>query len=132
MERQAVQVGEDRIFPYNPKSISERFRRACAVLGIADLHFHDLRHEGTTRLFEQEMSIPEVAAHTLHESWGVLKRYTHLQRRPRLFHAPFLKARVLVAHQSSPRGRSRSRAKGSFDPPSETPGSAGFSKGPAV
>src|SRR3546814_18025969 len=32
-------------FPYEARSISARFTRACKLLGIEDLHFHDLRHE---------------------------------------------------------------------------------------
>jgi len=67
------------IFPYNPKSIGSLFTRACQVLGIQDLHFHDLRHEATSRLFEAGYSIHEVALFTLHESWATLKRYTNLR-----------------------------------------------------
>jgi integrase len=81
---------EDRIFPYDPKSVGARFTRACHILGIEDLHFHDLRHEGTTRLFERGLSIQEVAMYTLHESWAVLKRYTHLNDRDVVYDAPFL------------------------------------------
>lgn len=54
----------DRIFPYNADSIGAAFRRACVALGIKDLHFHDLRHETTSRLFEG-YSIEQVAAVTL-------------------------------------------------------------------
>lgn len=79
-----------RIFPFEPDSIGARFTRACKMLEIADLRFHDLRHEATTRLFERGLTIPEVAAHTLHESWAVLKRYTHLVKRGRVYEAPFL------------------------------------------
>jgi site-specific recombinase XerD len=43
------------------------------------MHFHDLRHEATSRLFEKGYSIQEVAQFTLHESWATLKRYTHLR-----------------------------------------------------
>jgi integrase len=79
-----------RIFPFNPKSIGASFTRAVKFLGIEDLHFHDLRHEATTRLFERGLMIQEVAAHTLHESWVVLKRYTHIVKRGRVYDAPFL------------------------------------------
>ena len=41
-----------RIFPFNHRSAGSAFTRACKELGIVDLHFHDLRHEGTSRLFE--------------------------------------------------------------------------------
>jgi integrase len=40
---------EGRIFPYNGRSVGTAFRRQCRELKIDDLHFHDLRHEGTSR-----------------------------------------------------------------------------------
>lgn len=72
---------EDEIFPFNGETISTNFRRACAFLGIEDLHFHDLRHEGVSRLFELGWTIPHVAAVSGHRSWQSLKRYTHLKQR---------------------------------------------------
>jgi integrase len=69
-----------RIFPYSPGAITANFTRACKVLGIDDLHFHDLRHEGVTRLFEVGLNIPHVAAVSGHRSWSSLKRYTHLRQ----------------------------------------------------
>lgn len=66
------------IFPYKPDSIGAAFRRACQRLQIADLHFHDLRHEGTSRLFERGYAIQEVALVTGHRSWETLRRYTNL------------------------------------------------------
>lgn len=71
--------GEDRIFPYESSTIRARWERACKKLGIEDLHFHDLRHEATSRLFERGYQIHEVAQFTLHETWEVLKRYTQLR-----------------------------------------------------
>ena len=70
----------DEIFPYNHRSISANFTRACKVLGIEDLHFHDLRHEGVSRLFEIGKTIPEAASVSGHQSWSSLKRYTHLRQ----------------------------------------------------
>lgn len=70
---------DSRIFPYKAKSIGAAFIRACHVLEIEDLRFHDLRHEGTSRLFERGYSIQEVQQFTLHESWSTLQRYTHLR-----------------------------------------------------
>ena len=69
----------DVIFPYNHKSIGTAFTRACHVLEIIDLHFHDLRHDGVSRLFEMGLSIPHVAAVSGHRSWTSLKRYTHMK-----------------------------------------------------
>lgn len=70
---------DDRIFPYSKLTISNYFSDACKELGIKDLHFHDLRHEGTSRLFEMEFEIHEVAMFTGHEDWKSLKRYTQLK-----------------------------------------------------
>jgi len=72
------QTGEF-IFPYDPKSVGTAFTRACHMLGIKDLRFHDLRHEATSRLFERGYQIHEAAQFTLHESWNELKRYTNLR-----------------------------------------------------
>lgn len=71
--------GADRVFPYKPKSVGSAFTRSCQLLQIKDLHFHDLRHEATSRLFEKGYAIQEVAQFTLHESWAALRRYTHLR-----------------------------------------------------
>lgn len=68
------------IWPHNAESISTSFSRACIFLGIEDLHFHDLRHEGISRLFELGWSIPRVACVSGHRSWTSLKRYTHLRQ----------------------------------------------------
>ena len=69
-----------QIFPYNGDAISAAFTRACKVLDIEDLHFHDLRHEGVSRLFEMGLNIPLVAAVSGHRSWSSLKRYTHVRQ----------------------------------------------------
>jgi integrase len=69
----------DHIFPYDRKSAGAAFMRACHILGIQDLRFHDLRHEATSRLFECGYQIHKVAQFTLHESWDDLKCYTNLK-----------------------------------------------------
>lgn len=79
IQRQPRAQGEDRIFSFNSSSIGTRWRAATAAAGIEDLRFHDLRHEATSRLFEAGYEIVEVQQFTLHESWDVLKRYTHLR-----------------------------------------------------
>lgn len=87
VEEQARHLGHKvgRIFPYNGRSVGAAFRRACRQLGIEDLHFHDLRHEATSRLFEAEYKIPEVSLVTGHKDWKMLKRYTHIN--PQDLHA---------------------------------------------
>lgn len=80
IEEQASATGrKGRIFPYNGRSISTAFRRACKDLGIKNLRFHDLRHEGTSRLFEAGLTLPEVALVTGHKDWKMLKRYLNLK-----------------------------------------------------
>jgi integrase len=68
------------IFPHTTDAISAAFTRACRFLGIEDLRFHDLRHEGISRLFEMGRTIPQVAAVSGHRSWTSLKRYTHIRQ----------------------------------------------------
>ena len=68
------------IFPFSTDAISAAFTRACRHLEIADLRFHDLRHEGISRLFELGNTIPQVAAVSEHRSWNSLQRYTHLRQ----------------------------------------------------
>jgi integrase len=79
---------DERIFPYSTDAISAAFTRACYVTGInakdmpdeERLHFHDLRHEGVSRLFEMGKQIPQAASVSGHRSWQNLKRYTHLRQ----------------------------------------------------
>ena len=79
-EQRATRGNEDdRIFPYHHKSAGTAFTRACQDLAIKDLHFHDLRHEGTSRLFEAGFAIEQVALVTGHKDWKMLRRYTHLR-----------------------------------------------------
>ena len=78
-EQLGLRLNNDRLFPYNPRSVGAAFRRACKKLDIADLRFHDLRHEATSRLFEAGLKIQEVALVTGHRDWKMLNRYTHLR-----------------------------------------------------
>ena len=66
------------IFPHNERTISANFTRACKMLEIDDLHFHDLRHHATSLLFERGLSIIQVQQITLHSSWQTLQRYCNL------------------------------------------------------
>lgn len=68
------------IFPYRGDTITAAWRNACKMLGIADLKFHDLRHEGVSRLFELGKTIPQVASVSGHRSWQNLQRYAHLRQ----------------------------------------------------
>lgn len=71
--------GESRIFPCAADTISTIFPRACTALKIEDLHFHDLRHEGVSRLFEQKYTIEQVSLVSGHRDWKMLARYTQIK-----------------------------------------------------
>lgn len=70
---------DDLIWPLHEQTISKYFKEATDALSIPDLRFHDLRHDGISRLFEQGFDIPRVALVSGHKSWNNLKRYTQLK-----------------------------------------------------
>lgn len=67
------------IWPLHEQTITKYFKEACDALSIPDLRFHDLRHDGISRLFEKGFDIPRVALVSGHKSWNNLKRYTQLK-----------------------------------------------------
>lgn len=79
IQRQPRIVGDDRIFPFNHRSVETAFRRARDQAGVEDLRYHDLRHHGISRLFEQGYGIAEVSLVSGHRSWNQLRRYTNLK-----------------------------------------------------
>lgn len=60
------------------EAVKLAFRRATKRAGLVDFHFHDLRHEATTRLFEKGLGLMEVASITGHRDPRKLRGYTHL------------------------------------------------------
>lgn len=70
---------DGRVFGTTYEGIHQAFVRACKRAGIADLRFHDLRHEATSRFFEKGLREMQVAAITGHKTLQMLKRYTHLR-----------------------------------------------------
>lgn len=69
---------DGKVFSLAPHSVTLYFGKACRAAQAEDLHFHDLRHEDTSRLFEKGLSMMEVASITGHKTLSMLKRYTHL------------------------------------------------------
>ncbi len=59
------------------KTVQNVWQRVCRKAGVQDLHFHDLRHEATTRLSEKLPNILELSAVTGHKDLRMLKRYYH-------------------------------------------------------
>jgi integrase len=68
-----------RIFPANSKTVGDYFTEAVQQLEIDDLHFHDIRHEAISRLFEADFRIEQVSLISGHRDWSMLKRYLHLR-----------------------------------------------------
>ena len=69
---------DGKVFPLAPSTVSHSFAIACKNAGIEDLHFHDLRHEATSRLFERtDLDLMEIRQITGHKTLQMLARYTH-------------------------------------------------------
>lgn len=78
-----IQLGartKGKVFGYTANGLKSAWRIMLQRLEIKDLHFHDLRHEACSRLFELgTLDIMEIAAISGHKSLAMLKRYTHLK-----------------------------------------------------
>lgn len=66
-----------KVFKTTADAIKKAWERACKTAGLEDLHFHDLRHEATSRLAERLPNVIELAAVTGHKDLQMLKRYYH-------------------------------------------------------
>jgi integrase len=67
------------VFPLSLDSFKHAWTRTVARAKLEDFHFHDLRHEATTRLAERGWNVLELAAVTGHSDLQMLKRYTNLR-----------------------------------------------------
>jgi integrase len=76
--RQPRVEGEDRIFPFNPDSLGQRFADACDALQIEDLRFHDLRHEAASTL-SSKLGMAEAMQVTGHKTTRSFLRYVNLE-----------------------------------------------------
>nr|WP_238938731.1 site-specific integrase [Pseudomonas typographi] len=50
------------VFSLARHTVSQYFLKACRGAQVKHLHFHDLRHEGTSKLFEKGLSIMEAGS----------------------------------------------------------------------
>lgn len=74
-----IVAGSERPFPLTIESFHMAWKRLVKRAKLIDLHFHDLRHEGVSKLFELGLTIPEVALVSGHKDVRMLFRYTHLR-----------------------------------------------------
>ena len=76
---------DERIFPYNHRSVIAAYCIAKTKLEISGLHLHDNRGECSTRLLEAGYSVPQTMLVTLHDDPKMLlTKYNKL--RPDNFH----------------------------------------------
>lgn len=67
------------VFPVQRMTLLHAFQGALKRAKIADFRFHDLRHEGISRLAERgDFSVLDLAAVSGHKTLTMLSRYTHL------------------------------------------------------
>lgn len=67
------------VSPYNFSMLRKRWVKLLAATHIVDLHWHDLRHEAISRLFEKGLTTEEVMLISGHRTYSSLARYTHLK-----------------------------------------------------
>ncbi len=72
------EVDQSTVFPMKAGALEQAWRRLLARSNVKGLRFHDLRHEGVSRLFERGLNMIEVSSISGHKELRMLKRYTHL------------------------------------------------------
>lgn len=65
------------VFPIGIAAMEANFLKAVRRANLGDLHFHDLRHTGASRMANKLPNVIELAAVTGHTSLQMLKRYYH-------------------------------------------------------
>lgn len=67
--------------PMNPGNFTRDFRRAADAVGLAHVHFHDLRHAGGTFAAQSGATERELMARLGHSSPEAARRYQHAAER---------------------------------------------------
>ncbi len=68
------------VFRMTAGAITQAMRKACKKAQIENLHFHDLRHEAISRLFENtDLDAMEIKTISGHKTLAMLTRYSHLR-----------------------------------------------------
>lgn len=75
--RDLRQENNPLVFNVPIETFERWFERTLELSGIEDFRFHDLRHEATSRLFENGLSQAEVMSVTGHSSNDMVDRYSH-------------------------------------------------------
>ncbi len=80
-QRASCQKSESRIFHQwpSPDSLCASFARLTERAEIEDLHFHDLRHEATSRICESgKLPVMAIMEMTGHSNMSTFQKYLHL------------------------------------------------------
>ncbi|EKF39872.1 shufflon-specific DNA recombinase [Nitratireductor indicus C115] len=77
--KEAALIDVSTIFPLTAGALEQAWRRLLLRVAIADLRFHDLRHEAVSRLFERGLNVMEVSSISGHKELRMLRRYSHLR-----------------------------------------------------
>ena len=66
---------DELLFPWKPADLRQRWNVARKKAGVLDFRWHDLRHEGLSRMADKGMHIGMLSAQSGHRTVAVLKRY---------------------------------------------------------
>ena len=56
-------------------TLSSDFSQLCRSIGIADLHFHDMRHSALTNFRRAGMDLVTIKRISGHKTWRMFERY---------------------------------------------------------
>ncbi len=76
---QSMSRSSDNLFDCSETAVWQSWCRIRKRADLHNLHFHDLRHEAISRLFEKGLGIIEVSTISGHKELKMLQRYTHLR-----------------------------------------------------
>jgi integrase len=74
----SVGKADEKVFPIGPDALRYGWNRLCEKAEIDGLRFHDLRHEAVSRLFELNLTVPEVAFISGHKTPSQLFKYAQI------------------------------------------------------
>jgi integrase len=70
---------DERVVPTTKSAVVQAWGHLRERAGVPDLRFHDLRHEGVSRLLERGLNVIETATISGHKELRMLQCYSHLR-----------------------------------------------------
>ena len=78
VQRRMADAGEDgRLFTIRVDRFRHYFRKAVRLAKVKNFRFHDVRHEGLSRMMDRGLTMGELKAQSGHQSAEMLMRYAH-------------------------------------------------------